>query len=176
MFISAPVNGRAYVAERSRKGTKKSLWSVMPMEPTSGGIRIEAREVPRLIRRKAYRPLQPNREEPPTKKIIIAAALTLAVLVAPATGAEVPAQYRGLWCEGKQNGHYRCKVQTSEAGRYIKRHDFNITEEGDCRVRTVTPTAKGHRLRMRCTGMSEAPEEMHDVHLWLDARGRLHWE
>jgi hypothetical protein len=30
----------------------------MPVAPTSGEIRIEAKQVPRLIRRKAYRDLQ----------------------------------------------------------------------------------------------------------------------
>jgi hypothetical protein len=56
MFI---INGRYFIAERSRKGYRRFLWSMMPVvAPTSGEIRIEPKQVPRLIRRKAYRDLQ----------------------------------------------------------------------------------------------------------------------
>ena len=88
-------------------------------------------------------------------------------------GGVVPAQYRGLWCEARDGTYYRCREATSESSRLIRRDGFNITEEGDCRVNAVTPIAKGHRLRMRCTGTSDEPELV-DVNLRLDARGRLH--
>ena len=81
----------------------------------------------------------------------------------------MPAQYRGLWCE-RDGTYYRCREATSESSRLIRRDGFNITEEGDCRVYAVTPIAKGHRLRMRCTGTSDEPELV-DVNLRLDARG-----
>lgn len=54
MFISKPIDGMVYLAERSRKGSKKLMWSVMPVEPIAADVRIDAGEVPRLIRRKAY--------------------------------------------------------------------------------------------------------------------------
>ena len=97
----------------------------------------------------------------------------LAILMASITAAvaaEVPAQYRGLWCDDSK-GYYRCRKATSEAYLHIRRDGFNITEEPDCRVSAVTPSGKGHRLRMRCTG----EPELVDVNLRLDARGRLHW-
>ena len=62
MFISTPHNGYHYNAERSRKGSRKFLSSVMPQAPTAGDIRIEACRVPRLIRRKAYRVLRKHDE------------------------------------------------------------------------------------------------------------------
>jgi hypothetical protein len=100
-------------------------------------------------------------------------ALTvLMASITAAAGAEVPAQYRGLWCEARDGTYYRCREATSEAARLIRRDGFNITEEGDCRINAVTSIAKGHRLRMRCTGTS-VPE--HD-NLRLDARGRLHFD
>jgi hypothetical protein len=55
IFTSAPHNGRVYVAERSRKGYSKLLWSVLPKAPTGGDVPIEARLVPFAIRRQAYR-------------------------------------------------------------------------------------------------------------------------
>jgi hypothetical protein len=64
-------------------------------------------------------------------------------------------------------------LRGSRLRRLIRRDGFNITEEGDCRVNAVTPIAKGHRLRMRCTGTSP---ELVDVNLRLDARGRLHFD
>jgi hypothetical protein len=55
IFISAPHNGQVYVAERSRKGYSKLLWSVLPKAPTGDDVPIEARLVPFAIRRQAYR-------------------------------------------------------------------------------------------------------------------------
>jgi hypothetical protein len=57
VFISAPINGRIFLAARSRKGYRRLLWSAVPVAPTAGEIRIKAAEVPRLIRRQAYRVL-----------------------------------------------------------------------------------------------------------------------
>jgi len=50
IFISAPHNGTIFIAERSRKGSRKLLWS-------THGQRIEANTVPYQIRRQAYRHL-----------------------------------------------------------------------------------------------------------------------
>jgi hypothetical protein len=57
LFISAPIDGRIYVAERSRKGSVKLLWSIMPHAPVAPDVRVEANEVPMAIRRQAYRAL-----------------------------------------------------------------------------------------------------------------------
>ena len=43
-FISQPLDGKIYIAEPSRKGSQKLLWSV-----------IEPHKVPLMIRRQAYR-------------------------------------------------------------------------------------------------------------------------
>jgi hypothetical protein len=104
-----------------------------------------------------------------SRSLLIAVTM-LAALVVPVAGAEVPAQYRGLWCEARDGTYYRCREATSEASRYISRNRINITEEPDCRIIAVTAIAKGHRLRVRC-GDSESPEH---VNLRLDGRGRLH--
>jgi hypothetical protein len=57
MFISARVNGRVYLAERSLKGSSKLLWSIATVAATAGPNRVEAAEVPKQIRRKGYRAL-----------------------------------------------------------------------------------------------------------------------
>ena len=95
----------------------------------------------------------------------------------PAAAAEVPAQYRGLWCSVPRTDgtrYYRCRHATGEDSREIRRDGFNIFEEGDCRINTVTRTAKGHRLRVTCRG-GPSDIEPERVDLWFDARGRLHW-
>jgi hypothetical protein len=81
-----------------------------------------------------------------SRSFLIAVTM-LAALVAPAAGAEVPAQYRGLWCDGSK-GYYRCREATSEAYLDIRRDRINLSEEGDCRITAVTSSAKGHRLRV----------------------------
>jgi hypothetical protein len=63
IFISAPHARQIFVAERSRKGSSKFLWSVMPELPTAPDIRIDAHRVPRTIRRQAYRVLGKKLEE-----------------------------------------------------------------------------------------------------------------
>jgi len=55
LYISQPLGGRIFVAERSRKGSTKLLWSVMPQGSFATDVRIEARAVPYHIRRQAYR-------------------------------------------------------------------------------------------------------------------------
>jgi hypothetical protein len=57
IFISAPLAGLIYIAERSCKGQLKLLWSVMPERPTAPDRRIDPHQVPILIRRQAYRHL-----------------------------------------------------------------------------------------------------------------------
>ena len=60
-FISQPLDGKIYIAEPSRKGSQKLLWSVMPEKgdpsnpEASGGKRTEPHKVPLMIRRQAYR-------------------------------------------------------------------------------------------------------------------------
>jgi hypothetical protein len=56
IYISAPLEGTVFVAERSRKGGR-FLWSTLPVAPIAGDSRINARQVPRAIRRAAYRHL-----------------------------------------------------------------------------------------------------------------------
>ena len=54
IFISGPHLGRIFVAERSRKGSKKLRWSVMP-EHQGADVLCEPSTVPYRIRRQAYR-------------------------------------------------------------------------------------------------------------------------
>jgi hypothetical protein len=98
----------------------------------------------------------------------------LALIALGVAFADVPAQYRGLWCDGSK-GYYRCREATSEGYLHIRRDRINLSEEGDCRITAVTPSAKGHRLRVYCpaAGLPDPPEH---VNLRLDARGRLHLE
>ena len=57
LYISRPHDGLVYFAERSRKGSQKLLWSVIPREPFGPELRVDATDVPREIRRQAYRHL-----------------------------------------------------------------------------------------------------------------------
>ena len=89
-------------------------------------------------------------------------ALTvLMASITAAAGAEVPAQYRGLWCDDSK-GYYRCRKATSEAYLHIRRDRINLSEEGDCRITAVTSSAKGHRLRVYCPPgvLSDPPEHV----------------
>ena len=86
-------------------------------------------------------------------------------------GGVVPAQYRGLWCEARDGTYYRCREATSEGYQHIHRDRIKLSEEGDCHIAAVTPTTKGHRLRVYCPpGVLPDPPE--HVNLRLDARGR----
>src|SRR5258708_6444668 len=53
---------------------------------------------------------------------------------APAARAEVPAQYRGLWCEARDGTYYRCREATSEGYQHIHRDRIKPSEEGDCHI------------------------------------------
>jgi hypothetical protein len=112
------------------------------------------------------------------RSFIIAAAM-LAVLVAPAAAAEVPSQYRGLWCDLPGSGgslYRRCRHATSEGYLDIRRHRIGDFEEyGACRIRNVTPFRNGHRLALRCP-TTESDVELAEIKLRLDARGRLRAE
>jgi len=56
IFISDPHDGMIYVAERSRRGSKKLLWSSMPQAPIAAAARrVDPAHVPYHIRRAAYR-------------------------------------------------------------------------------------------------------------------------
>jgi hypothetical protein len=57
IYISPVHDGMVFVAERSRRGSGRFLWSTLPVAPTAGDSRINARQVPRAVRRAAYRHL-----------------------------------------------------------------------------------------------------------------------
>lgn len=63
MFISEPHKGDYYIAEPSRKGTRKVRWSRMPVETAAPDIRIDPSDVPYSIKRQAYRIFYRNRKE-----------------------------------------------------------------------------------------------------------------
>jgi hypothetical protein len=110
-----------------------------------------------------------------TRTFYVCAALLVAT---PASaGAEVPAQYRGLWCAGS-NGtrYYRCQEATGEGSPQILRKRLYLTEEGSCHIVAVTPTAKDHRLRLRCDPSARLYGQSEVVNLRLDARDRLHFD
>jgi hypothetical protein len=87
--------------------------------------------------------------------------------------AEVPVQYRGLWCASRPSGsyHYRCREATGEDSVAITRKDLYLGEPdsalADCTAIAIKRTVKGHRIYMACTN------EPVDIDIWLDARGRL---
>jgi hypothetical protein len=54
MFVSQPVNGLIYVARRRERGGKLLIWTAVPVEP-GPEVRLEATEVPRVIRRRAVK-------------------------------------------------------------------------------------------------------------------------
>ena len=58
IYISRPCDASIYVAERSRKGSRRLLWSVMPERSIIPERRIDASQVPTRIRRQAYRILK----------------------------------------------------------------------------------------------------------------------
>jgi hypothetical protein len=57
IFISKPHAGQIYIAERSRRGSRRLLWSVMPHAPVAADVRIKVQAVPLKIRRQGYRVL-----------------------------------------------------------------------------------------------------------------------
>jgi hypothetical protein len=98
---------------------------------------------------------------------------------ANAAGAEVPAQYRGQWCfTANAKQLYRCREANSEGAPYIARYHLYLGEpdsvDADCRVISVRPTAKGHRVGVDCGTHPTGDKPVKDVvNLWLNARGRL---
>ena len=110
----------------------------------------------------------------PMKCATLSFALTVLMASIPAAaGAEVPAQYRGLWCDDSKGYYHRCRKATSEGYLHVRRDRINLSEEGDCRITAVTPNARGHRLRVDCPP-EVLPDPPEHVNLRLDARGRLH--
>lgn len=53
-YISPAIRGKIYIAEPSRKGSRRLLWSVMS-ETHSADMRTESNKVPLVLRRQAYR-------------------------------------------------------------------------------------------------------------------------
>jgi hypothetical protein len=105
------------------------------------------------------------------KSLIAASLALLASCQSPlrADAAEVPAQYRGLWCDRDDGSYYRCRKATSEGYMDIGRNRIKVDEETSCRIATVKPTAKGHRLTL--TPDCSAVEPPKYIDLRLDARG-----
>lgn len=68
MFIRIHEN-RIFIAEPSRKGSKKLLWSVMPRTPSGTDVRVDAADVPKRIRRQAYRLFDGDRKRAQTNAI-----------------------------------------------------------------------------------------------------------
>ncbi len=102
---------------------------------------------------------------------IIAAAMLASL---PAAAAEVPPQYRGLWCVipvGDGDLYRRCRQPTSENILDIHRGRIGIyMDQGYCDIRDVTPVGNGHRITLRC---GADPEGLAGIKLQIDARGRL---
>jgi hypothetical protein len=111
-----------------------------------------------------------------TRSFTALAVLSLVLAIGPssAAGVNVPAQYRGLWCFNKKATQLsRCREANDESYQYIGRNSMKMSEEGECPITSVTPTANGHRVRVRCpSGIDPNPPE--HIDLWLDARGHLH--
>jgi hypothetical protein len=64
MYISKPTNrGRVFIARHSTKGNFYLIWSFISVEPLGNEVRIDSREVPRVIKRKAYQTLSPSRQQ-----------------------------------------------------------------------------------------------------------------
>jgi hypothetical protein len=65
VFISKPIDGQVYIAERPRRtmGRANGLaWSIVSVAPTTGFKRVDAGDVPRLIRRRAYHLFEKDRQ------------------------------------------------------------------------------------------------------------------
>jgi hypothetical protein len=61
MFISSPLAGQIYYAQRSCKSVRL-LWSVLKIaDPFCNGRRIHAREVPAWVKARAYHMLEGDR-------------------------------------------------------------------------------------------------------------------
>ena len=72
-------------------------------------------------------------------------ALTvLMASITAAAGAEVPAQYRGLWCDARDGTYYRCRKATDEGYQHIRRDRIKLSEKAiatlllSCRPPRVT--------------------------------------
>jgi hypothetical protein len=58
MFLSSPVGGQVYAAERPKRSVGRVnglAWSRITVNSTSGFVRIPPRMVPKAVRRQAYR-------------------------------------------------------------------------------------------------------------------------
>src|SRR5262245_20136014 len=99
-----------------------------------------------------------------TMKYLLATAAVLALTNAAAAGAEVPAKYRGLWCDTEKGPvyWYRCRKATSEAYQDIGRDRMKVDEENSCRIAAVRPIAKGHRLTLDCAPNVREPPKYID--------------
>ena len=112
------------------------------------------------------------------KKLLLAGVTALSVLTASeAMSAEVPKQYLGQWCYidiQSARAFRRCRESNGEGAPAITRETLYLgepdSEDEACRVLSVRPIAKGHRVNVTRCGRSYA------VDLWLDIRGHLHIE
>jgi hypothetical protein len=111
------------------------------------------------------------------RKLLLIGIAALSVLGASATHAAdaVPKQYLGQWCYidiGNSSVYRRCRKANGEGAPAITRKVLYLDEPDSeaeaCRVLSVKPTAKGHRVNVTKCGRAYA------VDLWLDTRGHLH--
>jgi hypothetical protein len=114
--------------------------------------------------------------------LVLAASLLSGLGTSSAPSAEVPAQYRGLWCfrdiknVKDSTPLYRCRKANDESYQYVGRDSIKVDEEGGCPIAAVRPTAKGHRLTLDCPPDRVPKVSAKYIDLWLDRRGRLHSE
>ena len=112
------------------------------------------------------------------RALFLAGVAALAMLIASeAMSAEVPKQYLGQWCYidiQSARAFRRCRDSNGEGAPAIARETLYLgepdSEDEACRVLSVRPIAKGHRVNVTRCGRSYA------VDLWLDIRCHLHIE
>jgi hypothetical protein len=103
--------------------------------------------------------------------LLCCTALALVLGASVAQSAEVPPQYRGLWCTNDGKWHTRCRGRDFE----IRRDSITFIEDGPCRMGKVTPLKDGHRIGLHCPKSDSGfGESLIAIKLRFDRRGRLH--
>jgi hypothetical protein len=110
---------------------------------------------------------------PAMKKALLSGIAVLSVLTASAAmSAEVPAQYRGLWCASRPSGsyYYRCRQATGEDSTSLVK--TFISKSRTLRLPIAQPLSSSEPSK--ATGYTWAcTNEPADIDIWLDARGHL---
>jgi hypothetical protein len=107
--------------------------------------------------------------------VLVLATSLLSGAGSSSAAGEVPAKYRGVWCNSKHSTYYyRCREANDESYEYIGRNSIKVDEEGTCPIAAIRPTAKGHRLTLDCPPDRVPKPSSEYIDLWLDARGHLH--